>query len=182
MLKEVYLLLKQQLSAISSLKNIDWFLDQYAQLGEDYVPASPEVFIEFTPITWSTLPGSIQRAELIFNVHLISDTAYGDERDMTDTSYIDHLNIEQNIFKALMNKRMLLSDLPGNAALLGTNNDRVMIESIIRMESIPHSGINNIISTIQTFKATIFDYTANPDTFQVIANINVDTSIQNPIQ
>lgn len=182
MLKEIYTLIKNELSAITEIKRVDWDLGQYAQEGADYIPITPEIFIAFLDIQWQTLPGNIQKGVLTFDVTQVSETVYADDRDMLDIDNINHLNIEAKSYKALMNKRYLLSDIPEHQALADTDDDRIMIESIVRVGSIPHNTINNLILTTQQFQCTVFDYYANPASRQVLVQLGYDVQIQNPIQ
>lgn len=182
MLKYNYTALKSHLSSIQAIKHIDWFLDQYAQVGEDHIHTTPEVLIEFAPINWTTLPSGVQRGVLTFITHTVSDSAYGDERDMTDTLYINHLDIDQKIFQKLMNKRFMFSDVPGNEALAGTDNDYVLMESIVRIESIPHTALSNLVSTLQTFQCTIYDYSAVPSMQEVLATLQCNISLTSTIE
>jgi len=165
MLKQIYQCLKNHLQTeVTELKLVDWYLGQFAQLGDDAVRATPAAYIRFTPLEWMHLKGphNVQRAVMELEIHLVSDTAYGDDRDMTDTTYIDHLGIETKIYKAMQNKRFMLSDTPGYEAMAGTANDLVLIESMVRNLTVPHDGMDNLIITVLVFQSNIFDYSASP--------------------
>lgn len=170
-------MLKQQLQSIEELSLIDYDLGQYSQAGEDHVRATPVCYIGFSPIEWETLPKRLQVADLEFTVTLVSLSAYGDDRDITDTEYINHLAIEDKIYKALHGQHFLLSSLNGNANLAGTDEDRVILNSIVRTNSNPHSQLNNLVSTSQTFISRSFDYSAVAQMTEVMAQI--DCNIQN---
>jgi hypothetical protein len=180
MLREIYLLLKNHLSAtVTALKYIDWDLGQYNQAGEDYVLTTPSAYISFAPITWNTRPGQSQQAILNFTITLVSDTVYGTEQDMTDQDFIDHLGIEGEMHAAFAAKRFLLSELQEFAALAGTDNDRVMIETISRTSSDPHSELSNLIVTSQTFQTNIHDYGAVKSFQTVLAQLRCDITVNN---
>jgi len=179
MLQLVYPVLKQHLNAeISALKFIDWDLGQYNQLGEEVVRASPVVYIGFDPIEWETLPKGIQRSVLSFTLTLVSDSAYGDERDMLDTTYINHLGIWNELYSKMQNKRFLFSDLPGNSALAGTANAHVVLESVVRINSDPHSNIDKLIVSSHRFEAMMYDYSAVPGFQTVLADLVCNLTIE----
>jgi hypothetical protein len=176
MLREIYMLLKQRLSTeVAALKHVDWHLEQTNQDGDDPVPITPAAYIAFEPIPWGTQgrSGQIQKGLLEFQVLLISDTAYGDDRDMTDKVYINHLAIEQAIYQALQTWRGRISMLTEYAALSGTPNDVWLLETIVRTQSDPHNILDTRIQTSQTFQCQIFDYAAVPQLVQAMASLNL---------
>jgi hypothetical protein len=172
--------LKQHLtSTVTELKHIDWHLGQLDQIGEDAVRITPSCYLRFTPLEWMHLKGprNVQRAVMELEVHLVSNTAYGDGRDMTDTTYIDHLAIESKVYVALQNKRFMLSDAPGYEELADTAADRVLIESMVRTMTEPHDTLSNLIVTTLIFQANIFDYSAEPETLAAQAALGLDVII-----
>lgn len=178
MLDLVYLGLKKRLGEkLPSLENIDWHLNQYAQVEGDDVIVTPGLYIKFLPIEWKTLGDNVQRGVLQFETHLVSSSAYGDERDMTDRDYIDHLAQESAVFTALQNFRFNLSYVPGFSALAGTPNDRVLLEGIVRVGSVPHGELTNLPKTAQRFQATIADYSAQPQWQTVLATLECTLTI-----
>ncbi len=181
MLDLVYLALKKRLTIkVPGLDGIDWHLNQYAQVGEDIITITPGLYVKFLPVEWKTLPDSIQRGVLQFETHLVSDTAYGDERDMTDKVYIDHLGTESKVFQALMNFRPLLSYVPGFEALFNTADDRVLLESIVRVNSVPHGELDNIAKTSQRFQSVMYDYSAQQQLQTVLATLECEVTIGAP--
>lgn len=166
MLKQIYQVIKGHLETqVTDLKLVDWYLGQFAQQGEDAVRATPAAYIRFTPLEWQHLKGphNVQRAVMELEIHLVSDTAYGDGRDMTDETYIDHLGIEAKIYRALQGRRFMLSAAPGYEDLEGEPGDRVLVESIVRTMTEPHDELDNLIVTVLVFQSNIFDYAASPD-------------------
>jgi hypothetical protein len=181
MLDLVYLALKKRLTEkVPALDGIDWHLNQYAQVGDDSITITPGLYIKFLPIDWKTMPDNIQRGVLVFETHLVSDTAYGDERDMTDKDYIDHLGTESKVFQALMNFRFLLSYVPGYESFFTTANDRVLLESIVRVSSVPHGELDNIAKTNQRFQAVMYDYSAQPQWQTVVAALECEVIVGSP--
>lgn len=180
MLRLIYLTLEKHLTdRVSAINEIDWHLGQLAQ--EDptrVVETAPVLYLKFMPIQWQTLGGNIQRGVLYFEAHLATETGYGDSRDMTDTEHIDHLRIEAEVFRALMNQRFLLSDAPGMAALRDTPADRVLVESIVRVATEPHDGrFGPLAVSVQRFAATVFDYSATREWREILAALAVEVEI-----
>lgn len=185
MLKQIYQVLKNHLTAqVTELKLVDWYLGQFAQLGEDAVRTTPACYIRFMPLEWQHLkgPNNVQRAVMQLEVFLVSDTAYGDDRDMTDTTYIDHLGIETKIYKALQGKRFLLSAAPGYEDLEDTDGDRVLIESLLRTMTDPHDGMDNLIITSMLFQSNIFDYSASPEMDSIEATLSLGITLVDEIE
>lgn len=180
MLRETYLALKERLKTkLPEVKEITWDMAQYEQIpGEDVLHITPALLIKFNPVTWQTQPGNLQRAVLEFEITLINDTAYGDERDITDTQYINHLAMESKVFKYLMNHRILLSDVPGMSALKNTANDAVLLESIVRTNTRPHDELDVFVRSTQVFQSTIFDYSATPVWQTILATLDCDMAFQ----
>lgn len=182
MLQLVYPVLKQHLNAeINALKLIDWDLGQYNQAGEDHVRTTPAVYIGFDPIEWETLPKGIQRSVLSFTLTLVSHSAYGNEKDMLDTTYINHLSIWNLLYSKMQNKRFLFSQLPGNSALAGTANDHVILESVVRVSSDPHSTIDNLVVSTHRFEAMMYDYAAVPGFQTVLADLVCNLTIEDNV-
>lgn len=179
MLREMYMALKAHLETnIPALQYIDWHLNQFIQDGGDHILVAPGLYIRFNPTSWTTKPDKLQMATLEVEFHHISETAYGDERDMLDTSYINHLGTEEMIHKMLMNKRFLLSDVPGFGNLKDTTLDKVLMESMVRVQSQHHSEISNIIQTSQTYQCTVFDYSATPAWKKVMAQLDCEMTLE----
>lgn len=177
MLREIYLTLEKHLSdSITSLKLVDWDLQQYAQDSEDAVRTTPAAYIAFQDIDFMTLNRYVQRGVLQFDVTLVSQTAYGDKNDMTDVTYINHLAIEQSIYTALQGRRYYLSNVPG-ITLLDDDDNPVIIETIERTQRTHHNELSSLVITSQRFRATVFDYSAHPDYVRVTAGLQLSASI-----
>lgn len=192
MLREIYLALKGRLSHdVAELRQVDWYLDQFDQYDpEEVVLGTPVALIEFHPIHWTTLSQNVQKAILTFSVHLATSTAYGDDMDMLDLTYIDHLSIESKIFVALMNTRFTMPDIqtflnqqglvwttPDGQPWTATSKD-IILESIVRIDTVPHRQQSPIIVTEQVFQATIFDYSATPKYKALHLSLNLQVNIK----
>lgn len=174
MLREIYLLLKQHLTAnVERLEHVDYYLNQFTQVQEDAVYIVPGCYIRFLPLTWRSMGDGIQRADQdLFEIHVISETAYGDERDITDIQYIDHLGLERDIYVALHRRSFNLNQLPG------VETDCLLLQNLERTRSQPHEELNNLITTVLTFKGTAYDVSAAPSMQQVLAEICVEVDIE----
>ncbi len=182
MLKEAYEIIKKQLQdEVPELKLVDWDLNQDAQVGDTHLKATPAALISFLPVDLRSQTQKLQRGQLKWRVRLISLTRYGDERDMTDTLYINHLAIETKIYQALHSRSFLLSFLPAYAGIDPTL-DRVILGNISRMKYQPHGTINNLISTWQEFSTDFCDITAMTIWQTIQASLQVDFEIVDEIE
>lgn len=177
MYREIFLTLQKHLDdGIAALKLVDWDLQQYNQQQEDAVITTPSAYIAFQNIEFATLNRYIQRGVMEFTVTLVNQTAYGDAKDMTDTTYIDHLGTETTIYQKLQGNRFYLSDVPG-VTLGPEDDDVVLIETIERTGYEPHATQDNLIVTRQRFRANVFDYSAHPDYQEIIAALDLTATV-----
>lgn len=180
MLREIYLVLKDHLStSVAQLKHIDWDLGQYNQEGDDHVKATPAAYIKFNTIEWSTYLRYIQRGVLEFEVTLVNQSAYGDENDMVDTTYIDHLTIERTIYAALQQMRFQMNDVPGWP---DDEDENILMETIERISQAPHTEQDTLIVTSQTFRSTVFDYSAHPEYITHLATLDLNISVHKTLE
>lgn len=177
MRKEYYTALKTHLGTITPVQLIDYDLRQYMQRGDDVVRATPALYIGFKNIDWDQLPNNVQTSVIDFTVTLVSSTRYGDDRDITDTDYIDHLAIENAVYKHLQNHRVILHHLPGFAAVENTEDDLVLMESIVRVGTSTHQYIDNLMTTTATYRSKVYDYTATPEWQKILATLELDIQL-----
>lgn len=177
MLNLVYSALKKRLTADTAPAYLDWYYGQYdeaeMQDGGELLWTTPAQFVEFLPIEWETRPGNIQAANLRFHVHLVNESYEQDDKRILDAA-LNHLGQESNVFKSLMNFRCLLSYVPGFEALADTDQDRVLIESIVRESTDPDHTMRRQLVSVQRFACRIFDYSATPNWATVLAQLALD--------
>lgn len=174
MIEIIYKIIKSALVAfIPDAKLIDIDLAQYQQKREDAVRATPAIYIKLNDPIWRALPGGVQKSTLVFSIAVVTMTAYGDERDITDHTNINHLKYHDDVYKCLLNKRYLLSFLPEYITLAGTANDRQMVETITRTGSKFPVSLNNLIISSQIFEAVVYDYSAQPQLTAVLAQLDL---------
>lgn len=120
---------------------VDWYLGQDLMNGDDHILTTPALYIEFLPCDFTVLPNNVEHTLLQFNIHLITETVYGDERDMLSDT-IGHQALETRVYQALHNKRteILVEDTP-----------IVYHESIVRKRLTPHTRIRKLVKSVQTF-------------------------------
>lgn len=174
----VYSALKAHLTTAMPTAYVDWYFGQYIESemegGGELLYTTPAIFVEFAPIEWVTLPGSIQRTVLRFSVHLVNESMYATDKRFVGDPALDHLGQESQVFRALMNRRFMLSDVPSFAALAGTENDRVLVESIVRKSSESDHVMHRQLVSIQSFEATVYDYSAQPTWATVLAALQLE--------
>lgn len=177
MLDLVYSALKKRLVASTEPEYLEWFYGQYDESemeeGGELLWTTPAQFIEFLPLDWETRPMGIQTSVLRFNVHLVNESFDPGEQRILNAS-LNHLGGESAIFKALMNFRCLLSYVPGFEDLEGTEDDRVLIESIVRESTESDHTMRRQLVSVQRFSCRIFDYSALPNWTDVLAGLDLD--------
>lgn len=177
MLNLVYAALKARLLEECNPQYLDWYMGQYleeeAEDGGQLLWATPAQFIEFLPIQWQTLPGNVQVADLQFNVHLVNDSVFDTDARMLDTT-LNHLGQEGAVFRALMNWRAMLHDVPGMDTLEGTSADRVLIESLVRTSTDPDHNLRRQLVSVQSFTSRVYDYSATKQWVQVMATLDLE--------
>lgn len=180
MLGEMYSILKAHITQeVGGLNLIDLDLQQYDQLGEDHVPTTPAVYIGFKDHIWDQHSKGIQIChDLPFTITLISQTAYGDSRDITDTVLINHMEYQKNLFKALQGASFRLSDHPDNIVPKGDPNDCILFQNINRRFSQPHQRISNLVKTVDEYTAQLYDYSAAPYYQQITGTIDIKCEIE----
>lgn len=180
MIKDVYQALKKRLSEIDKLDRVDWFLNQYNEVDVDngnvLVYETPVVYVEFAPVEWKTLTQNAQRAEILFSVHLVTETVADDDKRLLETQYVNHAAIENEVFKKLMNWRTHYSFVDEYAGLQN-GDDWMLIESIVRTASEPDHALTEFFVTVQQFKCVIYDYSAVKQWQQVQAQLQINAEI-----
>lgn len=173
MMKEVYQAFKQRLSSeITELNWVDWYLNQYAQEGEQSMWTTPAAFVEFMPIDWQMLSNGVQSSNVMFQIHLVNESQYDDDQRMTDVQ-INHLGMERDVYLSMQNWRCMISYLPRYADLADTPADRVLIESTVRVRTYPDHEMNRMLVSVQEFITRIYDYSAQPQWQSVLAELDL---------
>lgn len=179
MLNLVYSALKKRVNDQVTPKYTDWYMGQYLEPDEEnggqLLWNTPAVFIEFVPLQWDTLGNSVQASNTAFNLHLVNDSLYDDDKRVTDP-VLNHFGLETLVFKAMMNWRCMLSYVPGFEALADTDNDRVLIESIVRVSTDTDHGANRQLVSLQQFSCRIYDYSATKQWATVLAALELEVT------
>ena len=184
MFKDVYTAIKQRLNDISDWKNdLDWYLHQYDQDGEEVLYTTPAIYIEFGPVEWNTYPDNRQRGVMEFRIHLVNESDYDNDQRVLDPA-INHLGQEAEIFRGLQGWGCKLSYIPEYSALSGTDNDVVLLNDVVRIRTEPDHELSNLLISIQTFQCNVYDYNALPQwqyiTAQLEADVQIATHITDP--
>lgn len=178
MKREYFTLLQGHLNdSVNALQLVDADLGQYKQTDDDHVLVSPSAYLLIRDIPWNSLGNKVQRAVMTFDVTLVVQTAYGDIRDHTDTTYIDYLGIQSSIYQALKHERFYLHDIAGMESLEDTDSDAVLIESIERVDTFTHKNQSNLIVSSERFECVVFDYSATPAYQEILAELEMDIKI-----
>lgn len=177
MLKQIYLSIKSKIiqpwyfptpidpdDVIEDLVRVDWYLGQDRQYGQDHVLNTPVCYIEFLTTPLVTLPSNVQHGTIKFNVILLTETVFGDDRDMLHPK-IGHQALETNIYKAIQGQRTVLNI---------NGKDITIHESIVRRQLTTHTSINNLVKSIQYFECIAYDYSAYPQYQEILASLNLE--------
>lgn len=181
MIKEVYQALKKRIGEIAEMDRVDWFMNQYNEADESgnvLVYETPVVYLEFPPIEWQQMGSGIQRATISFNAHLVTESVADDDKRILDTTYVNHLGIENKVFVKLNNWRTNLSYVDAYGSLANTDKDRVLIESIVRKVTEPDHNLSEFVVTVQQFSCVIYDYSGMKNWKKVLAEISLEVNAQ----
>lgn len=172
-MKNIYRLLKQRLSEIADLKEVLWYTGQYLQTGDQSIYVDKAAYIEFMPLSWTTLSRNIQEAVLEFDVHLLTEALNDNDERILDAD-IAHLSLVEQVYKKLQRWQAHLSDLP---EFTGQPDTPKIINSIVRTNLAPDHTLSNLIVTVQKFQCTVYDLSALPQYQQVNANLSITIDI-----
>lgn len=164
MLKTIYNHLKAHLAGVSSIEDVNYFLGQYdVETSDSVLYATPALYIEFDTIEWQQLAKNIQKAELRFAIHLVTESNFDDDERILDTTP-DHLGLSNEVFKKLQGHRL-------------KQGDQILMETIVRVSSTFDHVLMPVIVTKQEFTCIIFDYSAYPTT----TTTTIDTITITPV-
>ncbi len=158
--------LKARLSSkVPELREIDWYMNQDDTKDKNAaLRVSPALYLEFNPVTTQDLGRNIQQAECEFNLILLTDCVFdtGSKRLKKDNAK-DHMQIFDNVYKAMTGYSAKLSVIPAFAALLNTSDDQRLFNSISRIAiTPPHNPRKALMKSIQRFKCMMWDHAALP--------------------
>lgn len=179
MLREYYLLIKQQLGTITGLKQVDWYTGQFDQNGDQAQIVDCAAFIEFDPIDMLQKGGRVQEATVVFTVYLVNHVLIEGDARYTDPT-INHLGLMNDIYKKLTHYSARLSELPAFASVAGTEQDIVVVNSLVRTNITTIQELSNLLVTQQVFQGTWIDQSAHPDLQSVTANLLLNPSLKTP--
>jgi hypothetical protein len=173
MFSHIYLLLQQQIKAVPGMAEVDWYNNQYLLDGEQYrigmrstwgnsevIYDLPAAYIEFTPTPTQSLPRRVQKAVIRFKVHTVTHL-FEDNDKRFETSALDHYNMVNLVYDALLDHSAILSDLTKYAELKGTDKDYQIFNAITRINIAPGPSNEKFQITIQEFETQAWDWTGN---------------------
>lgn len=164
-MKQQYLAIKNRLvDQVTVLEQVDWYLQQEKQKGDTHVVITPAAFVEIRPIKWSNQADNVQRADINFRVHLISQTAYGDEQDYIEDALINHHGLEIAIHQAL------------EGYWLAIDGDMIL-DNVTRIAQTIHTTPSNLVHTYQEFTAVALNYDAVPPTQEVEVSLDMEVCL-----
>lgn len=156
-----YQILKLRLQAdVTELREIEWYTEQDTRTA--MLKAAPALYIEFLPNQPRTMSGQrIQSAASDFNLHLLTECVFDDDRRMKKDQPQDHMRIFDKIFRSIQGFSAKVSFLPEFVGLLNTTQDQRIIGSVDRVSiTPPHSPRKAMMKSIQRFSGIIYDHGA----------------------
>ncbi len=169
-----YLIIKALLGSIAELKEVDWYLNQYNRTDKSAMLfTTPAAYIQFADMQTEPIGGKIQTATTTVTIHLVTDNMISTGKRMEKSNPTDHAMLMDAVYKSLDGKGGLLSDITGNEALKGTENDVRIFNSLTREKiTSPHDLQNKIIST-HTFKGLFYDHSKIKSFQNIAANLEI---------
>lgn len=176
MIKQTFQILQQTLSAATGAAEVDYYLGQYQPGEGDVWHVEKGVYIEFADMPTEQLGGNAQQIVARIRIHCASSCLYDDGQRITDAT-VNHLGFVEDAYKALNGKDFYLSLLPAYAALAGTNDDRIVINTMSRTAIVNDHALRSVLATVQEFSCTIYDYSAMLELIEKQASLVVNASI-----
>lgn len=155
MLLEAYLAIQELvLASGAGIKHFDWFNQQYLDDNtEGY--STPAVFIEFVSIPTSSLANKIQKADLNFRLHLVTErTRHTHDGSSKQLLALDHLKKAELLYKGLEGKGYVKPASEQNP------EERQIINSCSRTGIVTDHNFKELNVIIQEFRCVAFDYSA----------------------
>jgi len=163
MLSTTYLILKKRLTEeVPELKEIAWFQGQGDGINDGQIKAAPAAYIRFEPTDVSASDISdqqegIQKADLEFDIILLSDNTFEDDRRAGKDDAVDHFLLLDKINKAL-------SGFNGDLIFLEPSTPEEdnchFVNTIRRIGIDPAHELRALMKTTQTFVTVAYDFSA----------------------
>jgi hypothetical protein len=171
-----YIILKRFLQEISQIKEVDFYREQDKDTNEGVLKIAPAAYLRFMPVDTESLGRGIQAGKMSFEVILLSDCLYDDDKRIyRTTGPMSHLAIVDLIHKKFSGVWGMLSNVPGMEALAGTDEDYQIFGALDRVNIDTDDTQKAIMKTTQTFECRVIDYSA----YQEFVNATADLIIEN---
>ena len=150
MMKSIFLAIQNHLITEEAIgiKTVDWYKGQ-EEPGSTKSFATPGVFIEFEPMSFTTESDGAQMSVAMIHLHLITGFANNDTRhkNTRQSESLDHLDFVDKIFVRLERHFATAGDKRIFDALQRTN---------LRTDHAPTTRFHSVMS----FKTRVYDYGA----------------------
>jgi hypothetical protein len=181
MYKIPYHIIKQALMAVPRLEKVDWYLEQERVNGELLKDSC--AFVRFSPTTLRNLSRGVQEGQLEFTIIALNKTLKNGGNRVTELALPDHLTLLDDVYLAIVAiGRSMLSDIAHFAALKDTEQDVLILNSIVRNGVTPFHNQGGYVRSELTFSCYFRDCTASKSFQQAsvgfsIEEIILDTSV-----
>lgn len=173
-----YIIIKIFLQQITQIKEVDFYREQDKETNEGVLKIAPAAYLRFMPVDTESLGRGIQMGKLTFEVILLSDCLYDDDKRIyRTTGPMSHLAIVDLINKKLSGVWGFLSNVPGMEALAGTPEDYQIFGAVNRVNIDTDDSQKAIMKTTQTFECLVKDYTALQEFTQATADLIIENLV-----
>lgn len=158
-----YLIIKNHLAtSVPELREIEWYTGQDLRADKNAsLKASPGAYFQFFPTNTEDLGGFIQSAEAEFDIILLSECMFDDDKRVRKDEALDHMALFDKIFRTLHGFSAKLSALDEFADLAGTDQDQRAFASLTRISVTPPGGeLRAIMRSSQRFQGIFYDHAA----------------------
>lgn len=174
MYKYLYLLLKQHLlTTIPQLKEVEWYRGQDTATGKGTIRILPAVYVAFKATDMKSIGNGVQEGNVEFDLILLTDCLYDQDKSIDDTTAIDHLDLVNLVHIKTSGYSGQMSNIPAYVGLLNTNADVTVANTIDRTRLDVVQNLKTIMKTTQTFTTYVKDYSGNKVWTEVVKGLEI---------
>lgn len=173
MYKYPYAIIKKKLAAIAEIKEVAWYLQQDIKKGG--IKILPAAYIRFLPTSMRSLGNGVQEGDLEFEVILITDNMYDNDKRIDDGTDTTHMDLLTSVHTTLSGKIGMLSDLTAFVALKDTENDVRILNTIDRSSISPPHEMRSLMKSTQRFKSYVKDPSGSPAFTAVTKGLEIES-------
>lgn len=170
------ILKKLATDSIPELKDVDFYLEQDSSTDKNSLQlASPGLYFEYALVGSMRMHGNnIQSGIVNITLHLVTVAAIANGKRMKKDQPTDHMAIFDKVYRTFNGFSSKLSFLPEFVALLDTDQDERVMNSLCRTGmSLPQKFKTALMKSTQTFQCVIYDHASGKQYTSPQPNIDV---------